>query len=125
MTLQTVCDAWMADLIANTPLSTVPVKCRHLYASWSPEQLQAFTNDRHVAVWPNGEALETREGMVTSPADLVSTLYSILIWEEAASEATGLYDDDVANQAWLSLYESVQARLYVSANVAGAAAGPR
>jgi hypothetical protein len=112
----------MADLIANTALSAVPVKCRHLYASWSAEQLYAQTNERHVAVWPNGEALELREGITTEPADLLSTSFSILVWEEAASEATGLYDDDTANQAWLALYEAIRARLYVRVSVAGAAA---
>ena len=121
MSLQTVCDAWMADLIANTALSAVPAKCRHVYASWSPELLQAFTNERHVAVFPNREA-DTSVRVTTAPSDVITTLSTILVWEEAASEATGLYDDDTANIAWLALYEAVLARLYVRASTAGSSA---
>jgi hypothetical protein len=121
MTITAVCDAWMADLIANTALSAVPAKCRHLYASWSPEHLQAFTNERHVAVFPNRE-VDTPARVTTAPSDVITTVSTILVWEESASEATGLYDDDTANLAWFALYEAVLARLYVGASAAGSGA---
>jgi hypothetical protein len=108
----------MADLIANTALSAVPVKNRHVYAEWSAELLQAFTDERHVAVYPNGDPEVVHGATVGSlPSDDVLSSYTIVVWEEAASEATRLYDDDVANAAWLALYEAIRARLYVQANV--------
>jgi hypothetical protein len=117
MTMQTVVDAWVTDLLTNVAgLSTVTTKTTHRYASWSPEQLQANTNERHLAVWPNGEALQTRVGLTTEPSDMITTAYSVVVWEEAASEATGLYDDDTANQAWLALLEAVTLRFYVGVN---------
>jgi hypothetical protein len=119
VTIQTVVDAWMTDIAAVSGLTTA---LQHKYASWSPEQLHAERDERHLAVWPNGEALDSREPLTTEPADLVATAYTVLIWEDAASESTRLYDDDTANQAWLALYEAVQLRFYIWASVAGSSA---
>ena len=124
MTLAGITDAWITDLLTNVAaLSTVTTKTTHRYASWSPEQLQAFTNERHLAVWPNGD-VETAAGFLAGspPSDISTQSFTIVVWEEAASEATGLYDDDTANAAWLALYEAIRERLYVSASTSGPAA---
>jgi hypothetical protein len=119
MSIQTVVDAWVTDLAAVSGLTTA---IQHKYASWSAEQLHAELDERHLAMWPDGDALESREPLTTEPADTVATSFTVLIWEDAASESTRLYDDDTLNQAWLALYEAVLARFYVRASVAGSTA---
>jgi hypothetical protein len=116
MSIQTVVDAWMTDLAAVSGLTTA---IQHKYASWSAEQLHTELNERHLAVWPNGDALESRDPLTTEPADTLSTSYTVLIWEDAASESTRLYDDEAKNQAWLALYEAVVLRFYIRASVFG------
>lgn len=117
MTMQGVVDAWMTDLLTVSGLTTIPAKCQHKYAPWSQDQLVAGTNERHIAIWPEGDP-DARRQATTDGADEITTSYVVTVWEEAASEATGLYDDDAANIAWLALYEAVRARFYVLANLA-------
>lgn len=117
MSFQSICEAWMTDLTSH--VSELATATQHLYAPWSLAQLQATQGERHIAVYPTAEP-EVAKPFVTGspPADEASQTYVVLIWEDAASEATRLYDDDDANTRWLSLAESVRARFYVQANTA-------
>lgn len=123
MSFASVCVAWMADLTTNVvglQAATVPVENQHLYASWSVEMLATMANGRHVAVYPNAD-VETPIALVTEPADMDTTRYTVLVWEDASSDVARMQDDDTENAAWLSLYEAVKARFRVKANAAGAA----
>ncbi len=116
MSIQSIVDDWMTDLAAVSGLTTA---VQHKYASWSAEQLHAELGERHLAMWPDGDALESRDPLTTEPSDTVATSFTVLIWEDAASESTRLYDDEAKNQAWLALYEAVVLRFYIKASVFG------
>ncbi len=113
MSLREVCEAWADDLTSHVSgLAEVKV---HLYAPWSRELLAAAQGERHLAVYPSGEP-EVATGLTTEPADLLLQVFTILVWEDAADEASRLYDDDDGNGAWLDLFEQVRGRLYVMTN---------
>lgn len=103
-----VCEAWADDLTAHVAeLSTATL---HLYAPWSVENLVAGAGERHLAIWPEGEA-ETAEPMLVDGSQLATQSYVIVVWEDAAAETARRFDDDAANKAWLDLAEAIRARL--------------
>lgn len=114
MSFVSVCDAWMTELAAVSGLTTA---VQHKYAPWSVEALYVEAGERHLAIWPEGDP-ESRRQMTTDGADEITSSYVVTVWEDAATDSTKLKDDDAANVAWLALYEAVQSRFYVLANLA-------
>lgn len=115
-----VCDAWLTDLQSNVTgldTTTIPSDRTHLYAPWSMESMAALASERHLAIWPEGEP-DVVSGYVAGspPSDLAEQSYVITVWEDASAESSRRFDDDTANKAWLTLYEAIRARLYVSTN---------
>lgn len=89
----------------------------HLYGSWSRELLYCGQGERHIAIYPTGDPEVSKPFITgTPPADEITSRFTILVWEDAAAESSRAFDDDDSNKAWLALYESIKARLYVQAN---------
>lgn len=115
---ESVCDAWLTDLQTNVTgldTTTVPADRTHQYAPWSVEAFYAEAGERHLAIWPEGEAEETAP-FLTDGGLMSNQSYVIAVWE-AADEQTRLQDDDTLNKAWLTLHEGIRARLMTLANI--------
>lgn len=125
MTFAGTVDAWLTQLqayVSGLDTGTVPAARVHRYAAYSRELLHADQAERHLAVFPSGDAPESVTGFTTAPSDAAIEAYTVVVWEDASSDAARLIDDEVSNAAWLALFEAIRARFYVQANVAGAAA---
>lgn len=109
-----VCEAIRDDLTASgRPLEGATV---HLYAPWSPEELDASDRKRHVAIWPRNEAEATLpEDSATGQHTLLSS-YVVMAWEQAFETDARAKADEVADKAWLQLHNDIRARFYVEAN---------
>jgi hypothetical protein len=109
-----VCDAWIDELMLQVPALQEAIP--HRYAPWSTEALFAAPGERHLAVWPEGEA-ETATPFTTSPADLMEQSYAVLVWEDASTETQRRFDDESANADWLKIHEAIRARFHRMDNV--------
>ncbi len=114
MTWTSVCQAWADELKLTVPALNDAIV--HLYAPYSVESLETSTTERHLAVWPEGEA-ESAIPFTTSPADLLEQSYVVLVWEDASEEATRRRDDEQANADWLDLHEAIRARFLTKNNI--------
>jgi hypothetical protein len=118
--LSAICDAWITELQANVTgldTTTVPSANVHRYAPWSVEAMAANAGERHLAIWPQGEAETIQHATVGQfPGDWITANFLITVWEEAGLESSRLKDDATANAAWLTLHEGIRARLFVQAN---------
>jgi hypothetical protein len=112
---ETVVDALALDLRTNvTGLTDIPEARIHLYYPANPEYLEARAGERHLAIWPAGEA-ESPASMGTGFHEMNQT-YIVTIWEDAGTEGPRRMADEQANKDWLTLHNAVRARFYVTAN---------
>ena len=109
-----VCEAWLLEL---QDVSGLEDATTHKLASWSSAAMADTTPGRHLAVWPEAEPFVVGRA-TTDGGDQITTNYVIAVWEGATAEATRVFDDDGANEDWVALYEAVQDRLYLRANLA-------
>lgn len=120
MTFAGVCDAWLSELQANVTgldTTTIPADQRHLYTPWAVELGLSTVGERHLAIWPEGEPEVVNPATIGSLSnDLAEQSYLIMVWENASTDSSRLNDDEAAAQTWLTLFEAIRARLYVSAN---------
>ena len=108
-----VVDAWATDLTTNvTGLSTAVV---HKYAPWSPEVLYAERGERHLAIWPSAEP-EVTEPLLVDGSVLAEQTYTVLVWEDTAGDAERLVENATDDATWLTLYEGIRARFFLTAN---------
>jgi len=109
-----ISDAWMTELTTN--VSGLSTAIQHKYAPWSVEEAFAMAGERHIAIWPQGEA-EAAVPYTTEPSVLATQVYSILVWEDASQDIGRLTDNETADKAWLTLAEGIRARLLLKANI--------
>lgn len=115
MTFREVCEGWADEVMHHVPELTDARL--HLFSSWSPELFHAAVGETHLAVFPLGDP-ETTRGLTTEPADEVTTLYELDVWQGATAEDGRLVENRDLDLAWIELYELVRSRFYVTANVA-------
>lgn len=105
---QTFCDALIADLQANiVALTDVRV---HRYAPWDPESTMTEAGERHLSVFPDGDAV-VGEPMTTASNELTE-LYRIRYWEQG-TDNRGIADPEAA-VALFDLAQAVQDRLHTT-----------
>jgi hypothetical protein len=112
---RTVVDAIIEDLENNVPaLRGVLV---HRYAGWDPAQLIAEAGERHLAVWPAPDRIDTSAPLTTDGGKLLVQLYQVLYWEDAGDESSrGVLDEEAAADLF-ELIEAIRARFFIRANV--------
>jgi len=106
-------DALVADLTANVAaLSSAVV---HRYAVWDPGELEAFGSDRHLAVWPVGEAADLAEPLATG-IHLLTQRYQVLVWEPETSDPSRAVVDEAGAANLLAIHNAIRDRLRQYAN---------
>lgn len=116
--LRGFCDALIEDLQTNVPALTPDSVKVHRYVAWDPEHRVAEVGERHLAVYPDPEALEEAIPLVTGPGgDMLQQVYRVAYWEHAGDESSRAQADESAAGDILDLYEQVRARLYAVGNV--------
>src|SRR5262245_38922421 len=110
-----VVDAIVDDLVNNVAgLRGVIV---HRYGAWDPGQSLAEAGERHLAVWPDGDALDTASPLTTDGGKQLVQIYRIAYWEDAGDESQrGILDEEAAGDL-LDLTEATRARFFKRANV--------
>lgn len=105
-------DAWVTELRSSVPgLADAIV---HKGAPWNPEEMQLDRGERHMAIWPSAD-VETRE-ILTNDAHELGQSMIVLVWEDAGPATDRRTADEVADYAFLDLWEQVRDRFYVQAN---------
>jgi len=132
MSFVAVCDGWLAELqsgatsglgaVTGLDTTTVPANKTHLYSPVSVERVVADSGERHLAIWPEADP-QVVHGATTDGSDEITTSYQVMVWQDAAEEMTRSFDDPAVEITWLALYEAIQARLYIRANLAIGEAG--
>jgi hypothetical protein len=110
-----VVTAIVDDLTTNVPaLREVLV---HRYASWDPGQLVVEAGERHLAVWPAPDRIDTSAPLTTDGGKLLVQIYQIIYWEDAGDESSrGIADEEAAAELF-DLIEAIRARFFVRSNV--------
>lgn len=108
---QTFCDALIDDLTIKVPaLQDVLV---HRYAPWDPAELLTEVGERHLAVYPDADAV--LGDPMTMASNELTEVYRIRYWEDAGDESTrGVTDQDGA-VGMFDIAQAVQDRLHTTA----------
>jgi hypothetical protein len=105
------CDFFLVDLTEE--INQLRDATLHRYAAWDP---QRFTNDgdRHLAVWPAGEA-ETSEAFTTH-GKLLRQVFMVAYWEPGDDEEERQVVDEEAAKDLLEVQNAMRARFFDLAN---------
>lgn len=110
----TYTDAVISDLQGAVSALSAANATTHRYVPYNPEELQVSAGERHLAVWPMGEA-EVADPLANWTLELVAA-YAVLVWEDASEESSrGVLDED-ATKTFLQLHQDVRARFLLQAN---------
>jgi hypothetical protein len=113
--LRTVVDTIVDDLTTN--ISQFRDVLIHRYGAWDPGQLLSEAGERHLAVWPAADQIDTAQPLTTDGGKLLVQLYRIIYWEDAGDESNrGVLDEEAAADL-LDLIEATRARFFVRTNI--------
>ena len=112
---QTFCDAVLSDLANNVQglRGAIP----HRLAPWDPEQLIAEAGERHVAVFPVAESVDTSVPLTTDGGTGLISVYRVMYWEDASGESSRGIADEAAAEELYDLAEDIIDRFYERSNV--------
>lgn len=110
----TMCDAIAAELQATVSGVSAANAVLHRYNPWDPKALDVGDGQRHMAIWPVGEA-EVADPLATGSHQFTQP-YVVLVWEPAVTDVARGVTDEAATKTFLQLHNDVRARFYVDAN---------